>query len=476
MAYENGLLNPGFAASTMSLHRRSNTSLNTISNSLYSEADPNSLYNTLQRDTNIAVTPRLRVNEPIYDKVKPGANLQSRQEKAATSQQTLQKRQSVRRKDKIIRLTVMCLIIFVAAAALLLALLLFMGKIGPNCSCDSTGTGTTSPSTGQQKKEEENSFKNERKTTFAMNLSPYFEKIEELQANLSSLYAEAESLMRESGRNKEALIAAKTEFDSTRDAIKSFSDGFYGDIDRANNSMQQFNPDHGPMFTQLDSLNATLTNKLSQVKRTLEQHDDAIVAMIDTMNNTVGEQVKAKTSLPGPKGERGRNGSVGPRGDPGQTGPIGPPGDTGSPGPPGNKGISGKEGFQGASGSKGLPGDKGSEGFTGDDGPTGAEGPEGPAGPQGIGNFSWCQEETASVKSKDIPGKKASVSDSQDTKIVAATCTTDYGQEYNLVVTENGNLNNYECVCKGVGTTTSGKTINDVNCILYYLACPIQAP
>lgn len=64
----------------------------------------------------------------------------------------------------------------------------------------------------------------------------------------------------------------------------------------------------------------------------------------------------------------------------------------------------------------------------------------------------------------------------QDTKIVAATCTTDYGQEYNLVVTKNGNLNNYECVCKGVGTTTSGKTINDVNCILYYLACPIQAP
>ena len=58
----------------------------------------------------------------------------------------------------------------------------------------------------------------------------------------------------------------------------------------------------------------------------------------------------------------------------------------------------------------------------------------------------------------------------------AATCTTDYGQEYNLVVTENGNLNNYECVCKGVGTTTLGKTINDVNCILYYLACPIQAP
>ena len=38
--------------------------------------------------------------------------------------------------------------------------------------------------------------------------------------------------MRESERNKEALIAAKTEFDSTRDAIKSFSDRFYGDIDR----------------------------------------------------------------------------------------------------------------------------------------------------------------------------------------------------------------------------------------------------
>lgn len=331
--------------------------------------------------------------------------------------------------------------------------------------------GTTLPSTGQQIAEESSS-QQDQTTTFAMNLSPYYDIIEELQNNLSSLHTEAESLLRDSKRNKDNLMATKTEFNSTTDAIKSFSDRFYEVVDHVSNSVQQFNPDHGSVFTQLDSLNATLTNKLSEVKRSLEQYDDAIDAGIATMNNTVRERVKAKISLPGPVGERGRNGSIGPEGDPGQTGPTGPPGDPGSSGPPGDKGNPGVNGFPGTDGTKGPQGDKGPVGPIGDDGPTGAEGPGGPVGPQGIGNFSWCQEKSVSVGLTDTSGKKAAVSDNQGTKILAATCSTDYGQEYNLVVTK-GNFNTYECVCRGA---IVGKVESNVNCILYYWACPIQAP
>ena len=61
---------------------------------------------------------------------------------------------------------------------------------------------------------------------------------------------------------------------------------------------------------------------------------------------------------------------------------------------------------------------------------------------------------------------------SQDIKVVSAICTTEYGEESNLEVTES-NLNEYRCVCKGV---TPGKLASDVKCVLYYLACPIQAP
>lgn len=142
MAYENGLLNPAFSASKASLNRRSTTSLNTITNNLYSEADSDSLYNTLQRNANNTVNPRLRGHVPVYDNIEPGSHLTSKQDKGTSPQQTSssqkQKRQRGRR-DRIIRVILMGLILFVAVIALLLAVLLVMGKIGPDCPCDSAG-------------------------------------------------------------------------------------------------------------------------------------------------------------------------------------------------------------------------------------------------------------------------------------------------------------------------------------------------
>lgn len=142
--YENGLLNPALSASSKRLADRrstSNTSLNTIGNRLYDEAGSNSTYNTLQRNTNNAVNPRQqRGPDVVYDNVGPGTELRNITDTrtSQTSHKHARQRRR-RRKDGIIRVVLMCLIVFVAAIAVLLAILLMMGKVGPSCSCDDSG-------------------------------------------------------------------------------------------------------------------------------------------------------------------------------------------------------------------------------------------------------------------------------------------------------------------------------------------------
>ena len=111
----------------------------------------------------------------------------------------------------------------------------------------------------------------------------------------------------------------------------------------------------------------------------------------------VSLQVNLKTSLPGPLGERGINGSKGSKGD---TGLIGPPGLQGAKGPPGEKGTKGNPGDKGnpgAKGTKGFQGDKGHPGTSGVNGITGPQGAPGAPGPGGIGNFSWCEHKVVEV-------------------------------------------------------------------------------
>lgn len=55
----------------------------------------------------------------------------------------------------------------------------------------------------------------------------------------------------------------------------------------------------------------------------------------------------------------------------------------------------------------------------------------------------------------------------QDVKVISATCTTDLGEESYLDVSTS-NLKEYKCSCK--------RSNNNAQCILHYLACPIQAP
>jgi len=458
--YENGFLNPTLSVSSKDLaNRRSNTSLNVIENRLYDEAGSNSPYNTLQRNTNNTVKPRQQKGpDVVYDNVGPGSK--DLREKRTLKPSHKHARQRRRRKDGVIRVVLMCLIVFVAAIAVLLAILLMMGKVGPSCSCDNSGS---SPNSQKTTKTAENSS-TQAANAFAMNLSPFYDILEELQANISSLREEAESLLKDSGRNKNALMAAKREFNTTRDAVNQFSNEFYAIVDHVNNSVQQFNPDHGPVFTRLQALNASLTHELEEVKRTSEQYNDELNKAIDAMNNTISEQVNLKISLPGPVGERGKNGSKGPKGDVGLIGPKGPRGAKGPSGENGTKGSPGDDGYPGTQGSKGPQGDKGPQGIKGDDGNTGPLGPSGVPGPSGIANFSWCEQ-----KKEEVPkAQTATVKDTVDVKIISATCTTKFGEESHLDVVTSSPLREYKCSCGG---GSSGAT-----CTLHYLACPIQAP
>ena len=133
MAKQLGLLNPAFAGSTISLDRRSNTSINAIDNVSFGDGKPDSTYNTLQWSNvnNMNPTPQ-RGRNALYDDVGPKTNSRTSQ----TSKKPARAKQ--RRRDRIIRLVLMFLIIFVAVVALLLALMLMMGKLGPKCSCSRT--------------------------------------------------------------------------------------------------------------------------------------------------------------------------------------------------------------------------------------------------------------------------------------------------------------------------------------------------
>lgn len=142
MHYENGLINPGLSASSISLDRRSNTSLNAVGNNLYDEAGQNSTYNTLQRNANNTVNPnQRRGHDAVYDNVGPATPPRVRKDTHTSNSQTSHKHaRQRRRRNSIIRVVLMFLIVFVAAIALLLAILLMMGKVGPACSCESSGT------------------------------------------------------------------------------------------------------------------------------------------------------------------------------------------------------------------------------------------------------------------------------------------------------------------------------------------------
>lgn len=139
MARRLGLLNPALTGSTISLDRRSNTSINAIDNvSFYDEAS-NSTYSTLQLNNPQSVKSLAQQGQnPLYDDV-VGADVGT-QYRSRTSQTSKKPgRTKQRKRERMIRAILMFLIVSVAVVAMLLAFMLMMGNIEPKCSCTSSG-------------------------------------------------------------------------------------------------------------------------------------------------------------------------------------------------------------------------------------------------------------------------------------------------------------------------------------------------
>jgi hypothetical protein len=151
------------------------------------------------------------------------------------------------------------------------------------------------------------------------------------------------------------------------------------------------------------------------------------------------------SSIPGPQGPAGNDGTPGPQG---ATGPQGPQGLTGATGPQGPIGLTGPTGPQGATGLTGAQGPQGPAGATGAQGPAGAQGPQGLQGLPGVNGTNGSNGQNTLVKTT--------------TETAGVNCTTggvklEYGLDANsngvLDVTEvNATLTKY--VCNGaVGAT-----------------------
>ena len=101
---------------------------------------------------------------------------------------------------------------------------------------------------------------------------------------------------------------------------------------------------------------------------------------IDTSSFATKEELRAISSTPGPKGDKGETGERGPQGLQGLTGPQGPQGIQGERGPEGPRGA---DGLQGPIGPQGIQGERGQDGQAGPKGERGEQGQVGPTGPQG---------------------------------------------------------------------------------------------
>ncbi|XP_066026191.1 uncharacterized protein [Pocillopora verrucosa] len=118
-----------------------------------------------------------------------------------------------------------------------------------------------------------------------------------------------------------------------------------------------------------------------------------------------------------------------------------------------------------------IPGPIGPSGYNGSQGPVGPQGVPGPAGPKGSGDLRQCQlEKKSQTKIAGSNRILVHVDEPTNKRIMAVTCSTDHGTEYNLVSrVQSGNVRRYVCVCDGKSTLFNGGS----SCYLHYWICPL---
>ncbi|XP_020608589.1 uncharacterized protein LOC110047183 [Orbicella faveolata] len=120
----------------------------------------------------------------------------------------------------------------------------------------------------------------------------------------------------------------------------------------------------------------------------------------------------------------------------------------------------------------------GPQGFNGSQG---AQGPAGPQGSQGAGNLSQCVHKTDSktgsqdkITSNSRAGPvEVILEEPSGKRIVGATCSTDFAQQYLLTTATNpanGHLF-YYCKCYGQYDSVA----RSVECTIHYWECPLKS-
>ncbi|XP_078349489.1 uncharacterized protein LOC144634413 isoform X1 [Oculina patagonica] len=203
-----------------------------------------------------------------------------------------------------------------------------------------------------------------------------------------------------------------------------------------------------------DELSLTVSNTNEELKNATDRlhlEDITLKAILDEINRTLSIKVENVSKLQGPIGPPGFNGSQGP------IGPAGP------------RGFNGTQGLQGAIGPQGFNGSQGAQGLTG------------LPGPQGAGDFSQCKHKTKTETASQNPVRsniraapvKVTLGEPSGKRIVGATCSANFAQQYFLTTAINPANSQIFYYCKCYGHYGAGST--SVQCTMHYWECPLTS-
>ncbi|XP_078350704.1 uncharacterized protein LOC144635477 [Oculina patagonica] len=203
-----------------------------------------------------------------------------------------------------------------------------------------------------------------------------------------------------------------------------------------------------------DELSLTVSNTNEELKNATDRlhlEDITLKAILDEINRTLSIKVENVSKLQGPIGHPGFNGSQGP------IGPAGP------------RGFNGTQGLQGAIGPQGFNGSQVAQGLTG------------LPGPQGAGDFSQCKHKTKTETASQNPVTsnihaapvKVTLGEPSGKRIVGATCSANFAQQYFLTTAINPANSQIFYYCKCYGHYGAGST--SVQCTMHYWECPLTS-
>ncbi|KAL9953609.1 hypothetical protein ACROYT_G041052 [Oculina patagonica] len=237
----------------------------------------------------------------------------------------------------------------------------------------------------------------------------------------------------------------------TESAFKSFKNNTEHSFISVSNGLR--NLEKSVNLTKYE-LSLTVSNTNEELKNATDRlhlEDITLKGILDEINRTLSIKVENVSKLQGPIGPPGFNGSQGP------IGPAGP------------QGFNGTQGPQGAIGPQGFNGSQG------------AQGPAGPQGSQGAGDFSLCEHKTSTTTASQNPVTsniraapvKVTLGEPSGKKIVGATCSANFAQQYFLTTQVNPANSQLFYFCDCYGHYGTGST--SVQCTMHYWECPLTS-